>query len=501
MSLTDTKTYRLLLAGLQKYSEQEQKDTLRNLCLTDLYFLLWYALGRADLERAWLLSRCNEINASPDGNLDLWAREHYKSTIITYGKTIQDILNDPELTIGIFSHTRPIAKGFLRQIKREFEGNETLKELFPEILYADPIKQSPKWSEDDGIIVKRKGNPKESTVEAWGLVDGQPTSKHFGLLVYDDVVVKESVTTPEMIKKTTEALELSYNLGAMGGRRRFIGTRYHQNDTYRTLLERGTAKARIYAATVDGEIDGEPVLLTRAQLSEKRRDQGPYTFACQMMQNPQADKTQGFKRDWLRWTHNRDGAGMNKYIIVDPANEKKKTSDRTAMAVIGLAQDQNYYLLDLIYDRLNLTERCEALMTLHRQWRPIRVGYEKYGKDADIEHIRYVQNQKNYHFDVAELSGSQPKNDRIKRLIPIFEQGRFYLPSTLFRTDYEGQTLDVIEQFLREEYDGFPVALHDDAMDCIARVLDEDLGVMWPEVDELPEKYKRRRSGGSAWAA
>ena len=78
--------------------------------------------------------------------------------------------------MGIFSHTRPIAKGFLRQIKRELEGNNVLKALFQDILHADPQHQSPKWSEDDGIIVKRKTNPKEATVEAWGLVDGQPTS-------------------------------------------------------------------------------------------------------------------------------------------------------------------------------------------------------------------------------------------------------------------------------------------------------------------------------------
>ena len=109
--------------------------------------------------------------------MDLWAREHYKSTIITFGKTIQDILashgDDPldewqdfyEPTFGIFSHTRPIAKGFLNQIKVEFEGNTLLQSVFPDILYSDPKGQSPKWSEDSGLVVKRKSNPKESTIE------------------------------------------------------------------------------------------------------------------------------------------------------------------------------------------------------------------------------------------------------------------------------------------------------------------------------------------------
>jgi hypothetical protein len=62
---------------------------------------------------------------------------------------------------------------------RELEENKTLKAAFPDVLWGEDVRQAPKWSEDDGIIVKRKSNPNEATVEAWGLVDGQPVSKHF----------------------------------------------------------------------------------------------------------------------------------------------------------------------------------------------------------------------------------------------------------------------------------------------------------------------------------
>ena len=476
--LTRTQSNRLYLEVL----EANDTEAMRRLCREDLFFLLTVACKRKDIDRDWLYDRCREVEASPNGHLDLWAREHYKSTLLTFGKSIQDILINPNITIGIFSHTRPIAKAFLDQIKRELEQNTFLKSLFPDILYSDPKKEAQKWSLDSGIIVKRDKNPKEATVEAWGVVDGQPTGKHFDILVYDDIVTRESVTTPEQIAKTTAALELSYNLGAKGGARRFIGTRYHANDTYRTIIERGTAKPRIYPATKDGSLDGEPVLLSREELMEKRRDMGPYTFGSQMLQNPVADKAMGFKEEWLRFYKRLDAlAGFNIYILVDPASQKKRTSDYTVINVIGLGPDQNYYLIDGVRDRLNLTERTRKLFDLHRKYRPIAVGYERYGMQSDIEHIKYVQEQENYRFNIIELGGSLAKEDRILRLVPIFEQGRFYLPEKHTFVNYEGRVVDFVKAFIEDEYSAFPVAVHDDMLDCMSRILDSDFGAKFPD--------------------
>lgn len=492
------------MAGLRTRSEREGKlptEAFRWLCRNDLYFLLRYGLGREDCDNDWVFKRCCEVQDAPDGHLDLWAREHYKSTVITFALTIQDILNDPEVTVGIFSHTRPIAKAFLRQIKREFESNDRLKDWFPDILYGNPSKESPKWSEDEGIIVKRKTNPKEATVEAWGVVDGQPTSKHYKLLVYDDVVTKESVTTPDMMAKTTDSLALSYNLGAHGGLRRFIGTRYHYNDSYRTLIERGTATPRIYPATSDGKVDGEPVFLTREKLAEKRRDMGPYVFGCQMLQDPKADETQGFKDEWLKYFTPSPASArdMTKYLLVDPASEKKKTSDYTAAWVIGLGSDQNVYVLDIVRDRLSLTQRADMVFALHRKWRPLKVGYEKYGMMADVEHILDRQDRENYRFNIAELGGQMPKNDRIRRLIPWFEQGRVFLPHALYKTNYEGVSVNLVGEFIDQEYRSFPVAVHDDMLDGLSRLLDPEIGLAWPmeqEIDDEADHLPRNGTTG-----
>lgn len=507
----DTRTQRTvryaeILGTAAELGPTHEHEAKRWLATHDLFFLLVALLRRKDLNHDWLFARCQEVQHAPDGHLDLWAREHGKTSIISFGKTIQDVLIDPEVTIGLFSHTRPMAKRILRQIMREFERNTTLKALFPEILWDDPAKEAPTWSEDNGLVVKRAGNPSEATIEAWGMVDGLPTGKHFALRVYDDVIDKKAVNTPEQIAKVTEMWELSLALGTRGGRARYIGTRYHTNDTYREILKRGSAKPRVYPATVDGTPDGEPVFMTRAELATRRRDWGVFTFAAQMLQNPTADSKQGFQVSWLRsYVGHNDGKGMTKYLLVDPASEKKKSSDYTAMAVIGLASDRNYYLLDAIRDRLNPSERRDALFALHRRWRPNGVGYEKYGASTDIAHIDDKQVDENYRFDITPLGGQMSKPDRIKRMVPIFEAGRFYLPEVLIKTDYEGRAVDIVQSFIEEEFKPFPVAVHDDLLDIISRILDSDLNVLWPKSAPPEEdRYAKRRPTRrrlSHWAA
>lgn len=423
----------------------------------------------------------------------------HNSTIITFAKTIQDILRshgeeapvERELTVGLFSHTKPAAQKFLNQIMLELEQNTMLQDVYSDILYSKPRSQAESWSLQDGITVKRKGNPKEKTIEAWGLVDGQPVGPHYGLRVYDDIVTRESVTKPEMILKTTDCWELSLNLSLEGGSERYAGTFYALDDTYQEILKRGI-KPRIYPATKDGTEDFSPenCALMKPETLTKRRQGAIRTFSLQMLLNPKGGTTQQFKVEDLRYWPATNTGGLSIAIIGDPASKKKKTSDYTSIWTVGLGSDDNWYVLDHIYDRLGLEQRVETVFALHRKYKAQAVFWEEYGLQADIEAMNWRMNQVNYRFDLYPVGGQLKKPDRIGRLGPLFADHRIYLPQTgCVHVNYEGVAQDTIQRFINEEYLRYPAVSHDDGLDALSRVEDEfvKLYILKPS-DEAPKE-------------
>jgi hypothetical protein len=500
------------------------------LAVNDLFYLLVAMCNRRDAVHPWIFDRVREVEAQPNGCLDLWARGHYKSTIITFALTIQDVLNDPELTVGIFSYSRQTAQKFLAQIMHELTSNERLKNCFPDVLYWQPDRESPRWSLNGGIVVKRLGNPKEATVEAWGLVEGQPTGVHFRALVMDDMIEQRNVSNPEQIAKATEAWELSDNLGCGDGTiTRYVGTRYAFGDTYQTMIERKVVKVRLHPATHNGRPEGKPVFLSQEAWDEKKVKQRS-TLAAQMLQNPAAGKQAMFEASWFRSYEIRP-VTLNVYIMMDPSRGRTQRSDRTAIAVVGVDAQGVKYLLDGARHRMKLSERWDMLLMLYRKWRDapgvklINVGYERYGQQSDDEYFQekmLALKDDADQFAIEELAwpneGSNSKKDRVQRLQPDFELGRFYLPpiikhpefgecywrynETDLKVDYHpvrgptrqmraaeamGTKFRIPQAITRRDEDGniydlthalinemltFPFGSHDDLVDAVSRIYD-----------------------------
>lgn len=481
------------------------KAAVRALCRFDRYYLLVRVLRRTDCLHNWIYRQCRMVEANPDGFIDIWAREHYKSTVITFAGLIQEILRDPEITIGIFSHTKKLATDFVDQIKREFEDNAVLRWAFDDILWARPESQAPKWSADQGLILKRLGNPKEATLSGWGLVDGMPTGMHYALMLYDDVVTDKSVGTVDQITKTTEAWSLSSNLSKEGGRKWYVGTRYHFADTYQTIIDRCAAAPRIHPATLNGQKDGVPVLFSRDEWEKRKRDSLDSTLACQMLCSPLAGSQRMFNVAQLK-SYEARPLTLQLYLLCDPARSKKKNSAHTAMVVIGLDSRGNKYLLDGVDHKMDLMERWKWFRDLYYAWHEapgvvgIVAGYESFGAQADLDYFKERQSIEKLFFEVVELSwprdGEDAKTDRIQRLVPDVRGGRFYMPyptepdritklqrsmiaagydyrvsRKILRLDENRVIYDVTER-LRLQFDFFPFGGRVDLLDATSRLYD-----------------------------
>lgn len=226
----------------------------------------------------------------------------------------------------------------------------------------------------------------------------------------------------------------------------------------------------------------------------------PAQIAGQFYQDPTPPGGGDFKPIWLQYYDRKeidsqdgarvDSSGMNIYILVDPANSKKKSSghdpDYTVMIVLGLGNDNNYRVLDMVRDRLNPKERIQTLIALHKKWnrksgKPPKVGYEQYGMMTDAFYLREAQKEISYRFPVVELGGKLAKPERIKQLITPFEDLRVYMPKYLPYRTVSGDTVDLVQELVAE-YETFPVGRHDDIMDAFARIMDEKLNAIFPRI-------------------
>jgi phage terminase large subunit-like protein len=468
----------------RKFRTANCQSDLRILFRNDLFLLLATACQRYDMLNGWCVDRCAEVQADPYGHVDLWAREHYKSTIVTLGMTLFDIINShgkglpPEtkpLTTGIFSYTRTIAKAFLRQIKLELERNQILKIVFDDIFYADPAADSPKWAENEGIIVRRDSNPKESTIEAWGLIDGQPTSKHFDRLVYDDIVTHDKVRTEYSRSQVITAWENSISLISVGGKSRYAGTRKHLTDVYSEIMARDAAKKRLYTPWANAE-KTKGVLFSLEELTSRRRKMGEITWAAEYENDPMAASS--FTLDYTKIVYDdtKNTANLNLYMICDSSTGKHKKTDYTAFLTLGIDWSGNIRLVDGVYDRITQSERFDALHHLYLRFpKIIHIFYEVTGLCEDIGYFKECMSREGhiFHQKIVEMHPTSNKQDRILKIEPYLTRQQLIFPYSLKKMSKRGQPYDIVQKLVYEEMKLFPYPRNDDGLDVLGSAIEK----------------------------
>jgi hypothetical protein len=476
--------YMTVLENLKKMSIKQRHTHESRLCLTDRYYLLRYCCNMGFLESPYMYTQCKFIDdikfnrGGLDGWIIVWFREGGKSTIANIGENIQNILTDPNKSNLVFSHSAKSAKKFiLEPVIGMFENNEKLKKLYPNVLYRNPQREAKLWSIDGGYIFKRSTNRIEPTLFAAG-IDAPPTGSHFDNICDDDIVAEQTVQTDDRMAKTIDEYQHTLSIGrnidlpnTPRSSRWYIDTIYDGNDCSCFLIDSGEYKVDLLPWHNGDRIT--PLAHSYEGISKLRGKMSPYIFSCQYECNPIAAS----KRKFPEFLHHYDRRheAWNHIGICDPAGgfktKRDHDPDRTAMSVVGRDELSNEYLVDSVYDCIDLRTRIKKMFDFTRKYKIKEWHYEKASMNADINEIERWMAKTGIYFELIPYIPVDNKEYRIERdVISRVANGILKFPKHLYYTNAEGQMIDVIDDVMKVEMKAFPAGKRDDFLDHLAQL-------------------------------
>lgn len=493
-------------------------EKLRKRALSDLFWFCSVILGYADLfpleeetHRLFcdFLSRATgvkELDEAPLQKIEM-PRGIGKTTCGTVGHAIQLACANSNIAILIANERQETADGFLSAIKSQFETNDLLRALFPEVIPPD-FKQTT-WAASKATLARSSHRP-EPTFQTIG-VGGTVTGTHPDVIIVDDPISKEAMENArvgawqimERVNRWCNALKLLLNTQALPFPWiRFNGTRWWQNDTYdyieqtfgygetptkyrlKAKLSSGQFISReayrvgqmavFRAAAIENGAAVFPKIHSLDQLAMLRQDD-PELFSCNMMNEPSNAAVRTFQDPWLRYYDRLDNRlfgyrkddGTMRYIqddqlrkvmVVDPAFTAAGQGARAATIVTGTDTELNRHLVleataqrseprDLVIDILNAAKR-HHITTIYIELVAQQAGF-----------LQFVQNEarsRNQPLTVEPVKpGGRNKALRIESLSAFFKSGQILVHRT---------QLDLLN-----EYAAFrPGARYVDLLDALA---------------------------------
>jgi len=216
-------------------------------CLDDLYFLVTEVLYQTDIAKygpfhKWM---ADTVGKTP-GTRELWLlpRDHFKTTILTIGHAIQQILRNPSVCCLIVSRKDEMAHIMSDEMRRQFATNEWLRALFPQWCppTMDEMGGKGEWMNPAYRVIKGRRR-KEPTVIATGIKSTQQ-SLHYDWMYPDDCMDSADTTEVGLREIRSDFKELiplaSSDTGII-----IPGTRKHYNDIYQAQMDTGAYKVYV----------------------------------------------------------------------------------------------------------------------------------------------------------------------------------------------------------------------------------------------------------------
>lgn len=214
-----------------------------------------------------------------------------------------------------------------------------------------------------------------------------------------------------------------------------------------------------------------PERLSWEFLDRTRRTQGSYMFANQYQNEIIPLEDQQFKPEWIRYYKELPKRKYT-FAFIDPAISEASTADYTALTVIDVDADKNWYIRNATRYRINPTKIINLIFKVNEQFKPQIIGIEDVAYQKALLYM--VDEEMRRRGVIVPIKGIRPDAERSKEmrilgLVPRFEFGHVMLSRGL--NDFE------------MEYAQFPRGAHDDLLDSLSYC---------DKIVYYPEKYERK---------
>jgi len=539
--MTDNKANQSnIFPELSKQEEAALKAEARDLCKQDLHYLAKHVLGYDRVTDHYHKRMARDIDTPKfKFKLLLHPRGHFKSTLGTESRAVQQILRNPDERILITNAKLDNSRKFLRSIAGHFHSNAMFRWVwrdwwlkqyttpYHKEIYGEKLDWVLRDTQDEFIML-RPGQAREATITT-GAVDASLVSQHYSHILADDLINREYVRTVDMVEKSILYFKDLLDLLDPSGTLEIIGTRWSHVDLYSWIIEEFSGVASLHVpdnylpehihqnsqATPEEEKewlisiqparnnDGTPVFpeeFTDKVLRDLLKAKGPYEFGAQYELNPTPAEHQKFKPEWFHIINVMpDTTNLNVCITVDPAKSIEDNADNSAIAVCGYDETNQMFLLDGRDEQLAIDELPEVLFEMVYDWKQkskflYPVGFEAVGfQETYVYTLERMMRENNFFFAIEPIKGrKKSKEERILGLVPRIKNG-FFVPPTLRVNPYNGgQPYDVVQR-LKWQLLNFPfTGDRDDFADAMADQL------MIVEASSLPrerpiERKERKR--------
>ncbi|AXC36463.1 terminase large subunit [Pseudomonas phage phCDa] len=354
-------------------------------------------------------------------------------------------------------------------------------------------------------------------VKGYGAKTGVRGSKEMGkrprLAVLDDLLSDDDARSPTVIAAVEDTIYKAVDHALHPERNMIIwsGTPFNAKDPLYKAVESGAWRVNVYPVcnqfpcAEEDFVGAWPDRFTYSFVKKKYDTAMKVgkvdTFNQELMLRIMSEEDRLIQDGEIGWYRHKNvmefKSHFNFYITTDFATSEKQAADFSVISVWAYNYNGDWYWVDGICKRQDMSANISDLFSLVSKWRPLGVGVEVSGQQSGF--IPWIQDQmmqKNVYFNLtsegnSNKPGIRPNTNKMVRfntVIPLFKLYKIYFPIEM-KTG--AIMMEMVNELSLASSSGFR-SKKDDFIDTISM-----LSVMKPIAPTAQEVESR--TGGGMW--